>query len=29
MSQTLELGLETFGDVTTGDEGRPLPESQV
>jgi probable LLM family oxidoreductase len=25
----LELGLDTFGDVTVGDDGRPLPQSQV
>ncbi|EJL35822.1 hypothetical protein PMI01_01178, partial [Caulobacter sp. AP07] len=25
MTQTLELGLDTFGDVTTGPDGAPLP----
>jgi probable LLM family oxidoreductase len=29
MPQRLELGLDTFGDATTDDEGRPLPEAQV
>jgi alkanesulfonate monooxygenase SsuD/methylene tetrahydromethanopterin reductase-like flavin-dependent oxidoreductase (luciferase family) len=25
----LELGLDTFGDVTTGPDGRPLPHHEV
>ena len=29
MTQTLELGLDTFGDVTAGPDGRPLPHAQV
>ena len=29
MSQYLELGLDTFGDVTIDADGRPLPQSQV
>jgi hypothetical protein len=29
MSQHLELGLDTFGDVTTGGDGRLLPHAQV
>lgn len=29
MTEPLELGLDTFGDVTTGDDGRPLPQAQV
>jgi probable LLM family oxidoreductase len=29
MTQTLELGLDTFGDVTTGPDGAPLPQAQV
>jgi probable LLM family oxidoreductase len=29
MTQTLELGLDTFGDVTTGPDGAPLPHAQV
>src|SRR5215213_6879567 len=29
MSQYLELGLDTFGDVTTDANGRPLPQPQV
>jgi probable LLM family oxidoreductase len=29
MAGHLELGLDTFGDVTTGDDGRPLPYAQV
>src|ERR1700722_7761598 len=29
MSTPLELGLDTFGDVTTGHDGRPLPYAQV
>ena len=29
MTQTLELGLDTFGDVTRGSDGVPLPHAQV
>jgi probable LLM family oxidoreductase len=29
MAQHLELGLDTFGDVTTGSDGAPLPHAQV
>jgi probable LLM family oxidoreductase len=29
MSQTIELGLDTFGDVTDGADGTPLPAAQV
>jgi probable LLM family oxidoreductase len=29
MTQTLELGLDTFGDVTDGADGAPLPQAQV
>jgi probable LLM family oxidoreductase len=29
MSTRLELGLDTFGDVTTGRDGHPLPHAQV
>ncbi len=29
MQRTLELGLDTFGDVTTDDHDRPLPHAQV
>lgn len=29
MTQTLELGLDTFGDVTTGPDGALLPHAQV
>src|SRR5947209_484194 len=29
MTTTIELGLDTFGDVTRGAEGRPLPQAQV
>ncbi len=29
MAQTLELGLDTFGDVTAGSDGRLLPHAQV
>jgi probable LLM family oxidoreductase len=29
MSTRLELGLDTFGDVTTGPDGHPLPHAQV
>lgn len=29
MAQTLELGLDTFGDVTRGADGRELPHAQV
>ena len=25
----IELGLDTFGDVTAGDDGRPLPHARV
>ena len=29
MSQTIELGLDTFGDVTVGPDGRPLAQADV
>jgi probable LLM family oxidoreductase len=29
MSQTIELGLDTFGDVTDGPDGQPLHQAQV
>ncbi len=29
MSKNLELGLDTFGDITTGHDGHPLPHAQV
>ena len=29
MAQTLELGLDTFGDVTAGADGQPLPHAEV
>ena len=29
MSQTIELGLDTFGDVTAGADGRPLAQAEV
>ena len=29
MTQQLELGLDTFGDITAGTDGRPLPHAQV
>lgn len=29
MTSSLELGLDTFGDVTTGADGRPLSQAQV
>ena len=29
MSIRLELGLDTFGDVTTGHDGNPLPHAEV
>jgi probable LLM family oxidoreductase len=29
MPPQIELGLDTFGDVTAGDDGRPLPQAQV
>jgi len=29
MNQTLELGLDTFGDITDGADGKPLPAAQV
>ena len=29
MSQTIELGLDTFGDVTEGPDGKPLHAAQV
>ena len=29
MVKNLELGLDTFGDVTTGTDGKPLPHAQV
>src|ERR1700728_1661316 len=29
MSISLELGLDTFGDITTGPDGHPLPHAQV
>ena len=28
-TNVLELGLDTFGDVTTGADGAPLPHAQV
>src|SRR5215467_9913575 len=29
MTQQLELGLDTFGDITAGPDGKPLPHAQV
>ncbi|HWG52204.1 MAG TPA: LLM class flavin-dependent oxidoreductase [Gemmatimonadaceae bacterium] len=29
MTETIELGLDTFGDVMAGDDGQPLPYAQV
>ena len=29
MSQTIELGLDTFGDITDGPDGQPLHAAQV
>src|SRR3954465_917961 len=29
MNQQLELGLDTFGDITDGPDGKPLPAAQV
>jgi probable LLM family oxidoreductase len=29
MSQTIELGLDTFGDVTVGADGRPISQAEV
>src|SRR5690349_6766375 len=29
MAQQIELGLDTFGDVTNGPDGKPLPGAQV
>ena len=29
MTASIELGLDTFGDVTLGDDGKPLPHAQV
>ena len=29
MTSLLEFGLDTFGDVTNGPDGRPLPQAQV
>ena len=29
MAQELEFGLDTFGDVTHGADGKPLPHAQV
>jgi probable LLM family oxidoreductase len=29
MSHTVEIGLDTFGDVTIGADGRPLPQARV
>src|SRR3982074_1270900 len=29
MNQTIELGLDTFGDITDGPDGKPLPAAQV
>ena len=29
MSTTIELGLDTFGDITDGPDGKPLPAAQV
>src|SRR3569832_2792966 len=29
MNTTIELGLDTFGDITDGPDGKPLPAAQV
>ncbi len=29
MTQNIELGLDTFGDITAGTDGKPLPHAQV
>ena len=29
MTRTIELGLDTFGDITDGADGKPLPAAQV
>ena len=29
MTRPLEFGLDTFGDVTRGPDGQPLPHAQV
>ena len=29
MNSTIELGLDTFGDITAGADGRPLAAAQV
>ncbi|HEY7942882.1 MAG TPA: LLM class flavin-dependent oxidoreductase, partial [Casimicrobiaceae bacterium] len=29
MAQTIELGLDTFGDITDGPDGKPLHAAQV
>ena len=29
MSNGIELGLDTFGDITDGPDGKPLPAAQV
>ena len=29
MNHTIELGLDTFGDITAGADGAPLPAAQV
>ena len=29
MNQTIELGLDTFGDITDGADGKPLHAAQV
>src|ERR1700754_3906418 len=29
MNQNIELGLDTFGDITDGADGKPLPAAQV
>ncbi len=29
MSNTIELGLDTFGDITDGPDGKPLHAAQV
>ncbi|MEH6774486.1 MAG: LLM class flavin-dependent oxidoreductase, partial [Cereibacter changlensis] len=29
MAQDIELGLDTFGDVPVGADGKPMPQAQV
>ena len=29
MTQTIELGLDTFGDITDGPDGKPLAAAEV